>query len=582
MAILAWMEEFNVGIASIDEQHRQLVEIINQLDEAVAIGSEQKHIAELMTALINYAEYHFKHEEDLMASVDYDRKNFAEHRNQHQDFTAQIHRAQQIAVTNPESITRSLLDFLVDWLCSHILGVDKKMAMAINHYPVTSPVVFKQQQSDIMQNNLFSALRESESRFRELADLLPCLIWISNSKLVPIFCNHFGRKIFGLSKTELDQASWLQQIDVRDRDKVSQAYQHASQQQGRVSLEYRLPQADGSTRWILESVAARQRHNGKFLGLMGCGMDITLQKLAEEKLEQQVAQRTQQLQQAISVLAAEKDRQLQLNHQLKEAQSHLIQSEKMASIGQLAAGVAHEINNPLGYIYSNLNTLREYLVNLLRITQAARQLAEQLPKDFPGSANFMQLIKSLDLDLIQTDLPDLVAEAMEGAVRAKKIVQDLRDFSRIDSQEKAFFDIEAGLDSTLNIVNNELKFKAEVIKEYGGLQPLLCIGAQLNQVFMNLLINAAQAMKEFGKITVRTGYENADWLWVEIEDNGCGIPEAIQSKIFDPFFTTKPIGQGTGLGLSLSYKIIKDHGGHIDLISVPGSGSKFRINLPCH
>jgi two-component system, NtrC family, sensor kinase len=171
---------------------------------------------------------------------------------------------------------------------------------------------------------------------------------------------------------------------------------------------------------------------------------------------------------------------------------------------------------------------------------------------------------------------------LEGATRAKKIVQDLRDFSRIDKQEREMFDLEAGLDATLNIVNNELKFKAEVVKEYGGLKPFECIGAQLNQVFMNLLVNAAQSIVDFGKITVRTGYQDADWQWVEVEDTGQGMSEETKTRIFDPFFTTKPVGKGTGLGLSLSYKIIKDHQGRVEVSSVVGQGTTFRIYLPVH
>jgi len=142
------------------------------------------------------------------------------------------------------------------------------------------------------------------------------------------------------------------------------------------------------------------------------------------------------------------------------------------------------------------------------------------------------------------------------------------------------FDIEKGIDATLNIIHNELKYKAEVKKEYVGLKPYECIGSQLNQVFMNLMVNAAHAIEEFGIITIRTGYKNNDWLWVEVEDTGKGIPEEIKNKIFDPFFTTKPVGGGTGLGLSLTYKIIQDHHGEIEIDSTVGKGTRFRIYFP--
>ncbi len=183
---------------------------------------------------------------------------------------------------------------------------------------------------------------------------------------------------------------------------------------------------------------------------------------------------------------------------------------------------------------------------------------------------------------MKQDIPDLISEAMEGASRAKKIVQDLRDFSRIDKHDAAQFDLESGIDATLNIVNNEIKYKAEIVKEYGGVTPFVCVGSQINQVILNLLVNAAQAINEFGKITIRTGYDDGNRVWFEIEDTGSGIPDEVQAKIFDPFFTTKPVGKGTGLGLSLSYKIVQDHKGRVELESKVGQGTKFRVSLPRH
>jgi signal transduction histidine kinase len=266
--------------------------------------------------------------------------------------------------------------------------------------------------------------------------------------------------------------------------------------------------------------------------------------------------------------------------EIEEANQNLLQSEKMASIGQLAAGVAHEINNPLGYIYSNLNPLKQYIADLIDIADSADNLAGLCQSDHPVVLAFEQLKKRIDLDFLKNDIKDLVDESLEGSERAKQIVQDLRDFSRLDRKDREPFDLEAGLDATLNIVSNEVKYKAKVIKEYAGLRPVECIGAQLNQVFMNLLVNAAQAIDNFGQITIRTGYENNGWLWVEIEDDGKGMNDETKAKIFDPFFTTKPVGKGTGLGLSLSYKMVANNNGKIDVDSTPGIGTRFRISLP--
>jgi two-component system, NtrC family, sensor kinase len=581
MAIITWTKQLNVGIDSIDQQHRRLVDIINQLDESVALGDEPTAILSLISELIDYTHYHFEHEERLMGEAGYDAKKLAQHQLLHQAFVSKVLEEQKKAVTDPDTVSSNLLEFLVEWLSAHILYSDKQMALDISNITTDSSVL-KKQQTDIMQSNLYSALRESETRFRDLADHLPAIIWIANARHEPIFCNRFCLKLYGLSKAQLSKETWLNQVDDRDRLRVQQAYLQASVQRTPLKLEYRLIHAENSELWVLETAVPRIRRNGQFAGLMGCGVDITAQKLSEANLEQQVTLRTQELQIANQTLAIEKRQQISLNQQLKEAQSHLIQSEKMASIGQLAAGVAHEINNPLGYIYSNLNTLQHYLNDLLKIADTADLLAAQLPADNPVVQSLQSLQMSADLNFIRQDLPDLVAEAMEGANRAKKIVQDLRDFSRIDKQERALFDIEAGLDATLNIIDNELKFKAEVIKDYGGVRPLLCVGPQLIQVFMSVLINAAQAIEDFGRISIRTGYQDADWVWVEIADTGQGIPDAIKAQIFDPFFTTKPVGKGTGLGLSLSYKIIQDHMGRIDLQSEVGKGSTFRIYLPLH
>ena len=187
--------------------------------------------------------------------------------------------------------------------------------------------------------------------------------------------------------------------------------------------------------------------------------------------------------------------------------------------------------------------------------------------------------QQIDIAYMRKDVGNLLSESMEGLQRVKRIVQDLKDFSHMEKQEKQWANLEQGLDSTLNIVWNELKYKADVVKEYAGIPQIECIPAQLNQVFMNLLMNAVQAIENRGRITVRTGQEGDD-VWVEVEDTGKGIKPEHLNRIFDPFFTTKPVGSGTGLGLSLSYNIVQEHGGRIEVKSEPDKGSVFRVVLP--
>jgi len=273
-----------------------------------------------------------------------------------------------------------------------------------------------------------------------------------------------------------------------------------------------------------------------------------------------------------------------LNHKLHVAQSQLLQSEKMASIGQLAAGVAHEINNPVGYVFSNFGTLEKYLGDLFRMLGAYEE-AEAALAGSPVAARLRALREEIELDYLKEDVPTLMAESREGIRRVRKIVQDLKDFSHVDSREDwAWTDLHQGIDSTLNIVNNEIKYKAEVVRQYGALPEVQCMPSEMNQVFMNLLVNAAHAVdKPRGTITVRSGVDgegDAARVWVEVEDDGKGIAPENLTRIFDPFFTTKPVGTGTGLGLSLSYGIIKRHGGTLVVRSAPGLGACFRVSLP--
>lgn len=271
-----------------------------------------------------------------------------------------------------------------------------------------------------------------------------------------------------------------------------------------------------------------------------------------------------------------------LNLQLSDAQDKLLQSEKLASIGQLAAGVAHEINNPIGFIFSNFGTLERYLADLFQMLAAYEQ-AESALAGTPVGKQLQVLREKVELEFLKEDILSLMNESKDGITRVRNIVQNLKDFSRVDtSQEWMVADLHHGITSTLNIVSNEIKYKADVVKLFGAIPDIECLPSELNQVFMNLLVNAAHAIHaERGTITIRTGTQD-DNVWVEVEDNGGGIAKENLGHIFDPFFTTKPVGKGTGLGLSLSYGIVKKHFGQIDVFSEIGVGTRFRVSLPVH
>jgi signal transduction histidine kinase len=269
-----------------------------------------------------------------------------------------------------------------------------------------------------------------------------------------------------------------------------------------------------------------------------------------------------------------------VNKKLSDMQLQLLQSEKMASIGQLASGVAHEINNPIGFVKSNLGSLAAYVKNLAEIIESYEAAEKELGASFATAFETTRARKlELDYNFLIKDLSQLIEESREGVQRVSKIVLDLKNFSRSGDGAKEWSDLHAGIETTINIVWNQLKYKVEVIREYGTLPLVRCVASQINQVVMNLLVNAEQAIADRGHITLRTGVEG-DQVWFEVEDDGCGISPENQVRIFEPFYTSKPVGQGTGLGLSITFGIIQQHQGTISVRSAPGQGSTFRVTLP--
>ncbi|MEA5600076.1 ATP-binding protein [Nostoc sp. UHCC 0252] len=306
---------------------------------------------------------------------------------------------------------------------------------------------------------------------------------------------------------------------------------------------------------------------------------FTALEKSKEKLEERVEERTTELKNALE--------------ELQRTQSQVIQSEKMSSLGQLVAGVAHEINNPVNFIHGNLVHVQEYTQNLLTFVQLYQQY------DSNPAVEIQMAAEDIDLEFLQEDLPRMLSSMKVGTDRIRQIVLSLRNFSRMDEAEFKNVDIHEGIDSTLMILQHRLKAKPEqpeieVIKDYGSVPLVECYAGQLNQVFMNILINAIDALEENNtkrtyqeieenpnQIKIRTSVINSKWLEVAIADNGVGISKEFQQRIFDPFFTTKPVGKGTGMGMSISYQIITEkHGGKLECFSTSGVGTEFIIQIP--
>jgi PAS domain S-box-containing protein len=405
-----------------------------------------------------------------------------------------------------------------------------------------------------------AAQRESAAELRLIAESMPVGLCYLDRDLRYRYHNAQYLRLMGMPGREIDG---LPVIEVLGRELFAEIEgQIARVRDGeRLVAERAHVDAAGRERHLQIALVPRIDELGAVLGYYLMLQDISERKDAERALRRR------------------NDDLVAVNLQLQQAQNQLLQSERMASIGQLASGVAHEINNPIGYVQSNLGTLDRYLDGIFDVI-ACHESAQAAIADPEARARIEQARKAADIDFVRDDVRALVSQSKDGITRVAKIVSDLKGYSRSTSDEAwQPADLHAGIDSTLNIVWNEIKYKAEVQKHFGELPPVECRPSQLNQVFMNLFVNAAQAIRRQGMITISTGVEGSR-AWVEVADTGEGIDPTHLGRIFEPFFTTKPVGKGTGLGLALAYGIVKDHAGEITVESTVGRGTAFRVWLP--
>jgi two-component system NtrC family sensor kinase len=582
MAFITWDEKFSINIDEIDAQHKQLFNLINRLHEAIIMGEAQQVLIRALDKLVAYIYYQFDAEENFMRQNHYPGPLFLDHQLKHQAFVKKIAKKQLQCTIEPKKISTELLDFLIDWFTDHILNADKQMALILADIGQS---VSETRACYFIKDTCCDALQKMESRFTAFADRLPAFIWLKDKFNRMIYYNKHWQQATGLTTSECSTEAWLNCIHQDDRDRLLAGYDKAFKELSTLQIEYRLIARDGTCLSILETAAPIMLENDEFAGFIGWGMNVSRQKQVEaalalsvEQLEETVRKRTQELERLNEKLNQTKEEQRVLSQKLAETQGHLIRSGKMASIGQLTSGIAHEINNSLDTIHANLNTLKHYSRNMDIIPEMAERLAGQLPNDNAEVMAFNNFKKQYNPVSLIEELYELTNASIETASRAQKLVQDLYDFSRIDKADRQPFNIEKNLDTILAIINGELKYKAEIIKDYGEVKPIHCIGSQLNQVFMNLLTNAVHAIEGFGKITIRTGYKDSGWLWVEIESTATGIPDSIRNKIPEPALTVQP--PPLVLGLSLCRKIIEDHQGELTVDSIVGKRTCFRVYLP--
>ena len=424
-------------------------------------------------------------------------------------------------------------------------------------------------------------LRESEQRFRDVSEAAGEYLWEISLEGRYTYLSERVEAVKGYSAEDLLGRSPFDVMYKGDLQRAQEIVAHAIAHQTTFKMECRDITPEGEIVWEEVNGVPRLDEQGNLIGFRGAGLSITDRKRSELELRQSEArlrQKAEELQQTLG--------------QLQQTQAKLVQSEKMSSLGQLVAGVAHEINNPVNFIYGNLTHAEEYVEDLLAVIASYQ---EHYPE--PVAAVGEQLQDS-EVEFLVEDFPRLINSMREGARRIREIVASLRNFSRLDESDLKPANLHEGLDNSLMILRSRLKEKSDrpeiqVIREYGELPLIDCYPGQLNQVFMNILANSIDALEERDRTRSReqmqqqpsciciTTQRQGNEVQISIRDNGPGIPDNVREKIFNPFFTTKDVGKGTGLGLSISYQIIVDHhGGSLECHSTLGEGTEFGITIP--
>jgi PAS domain S-box-containing protein len=424
--------------------------------------------------------------------------------------------------------------------------------------------------------------RENEEKHRILLEEIEDVYYETDLNCNLIFVNNAMCKSLKYTSEELIGQKYWQLVNETTvkmlRDAVDRSY---SSNVPVTLLDMEVIRKDGTKLIYETSVSVIRDTEDKPIGFRGISRDVTERRKLEAALkrnQEELIRKNEEIDESRKNIQMALDKLEKAHEELKASQLKILQQEKMASIGQLAAGVAHELNNPMSFISSNLGTLGKYINRLSDFIRVQSDVVKNV-KDNAALSKVDKKREELKVEYTMEDAKVLLKESIDGSERVKKIVHELNSFSRMDEEEYKKASINECIESAITIVWNELKYKSKLEKNYGTLPLTMCYLRQMNQVFVNLLINAVNAIPDKGIITIKT-WHDGNFIYVGISDTGVGISHKNLARIFEPFFTTKETGKGTGLGLSITYEIIQRHKGEITVKSEEGKGTTFMIKMP--
>lgn len=556
MALFEWTSDFETGVREVDDQHRALVRLINQLDEARSSGPSAESAAGVFDQLGDYIRYHFAAEERALLEHGLPEDALRAHTAQHDQFVHRVQRLASLQRARTFAASDELMSFLVSWLSDHILRRDRHDLAVVQLGAEAVPA-----DDGTPEAALRAALAEATGRFQHLADGIPLLLWSCDEHGRRTWFNRTAIEFLGRER-ELDDPAWRSAIHPDDRVRAERELEATLASPELVRREYRLRERGGSYRYLLETLLPRYEDHTRFVGLLGCGVDITQQRLgmevlrdARSLLEESVATRTAELEQANARLEEDRAKQDALVAELSQARAQVVEAHAHAALRTLAAGLAHEMNTPLAVVLGNMSHLEETLAEL-----AANPAAATARHEFTS------------------ELPQLVVDTQAGLSKIVRIVQALSSYVG-DAEQGERCELHTVAGSAADLLKSQLPPEVRLVLDLVVVPDVKMTPQAVLTVLTHLLLNAGQAAAPSGQVTVRTWAE-ASVVHLAVTDTGAGISAEHLPHVFDPFFTTREIGQGLGLGLTVARNLIEKAGGSILAESTLGLGSTFTITLP--